>query len=297
MFQRGSPHRWTSPWSDSPDPTTYRRTSDVRPPPAEPDQRPPTVQPQRLPGAVGVPAAVDRERGAVDEPAARSGSARNATALGHVVRRGEPRHRHVVGDVGVPVSARRPATRRPSAVFTQPGQTALTRTPRPPHSTARVRVMPIRPCLLALYAARSATPSSPATEAMLTIEPGAADQHPPPERLAEQERPGQVHVDDPPPLRRGGLLGRRDPGDAGVVDQDVARRRTRRRPRCANRPRRPRRRRRPRPAGRVPGRTGFRVDDTPAGTPPRPAPRRCAAPMPCAAPVTTATRVSVICRP
>src|SRR5215204_1434131 len=36
------------------------------------------------------------------------------------------------------------------SVFTQPGHTALTRTPRPPHSAARVRVSPIRPCLLAL---------------------------------------------------------------------------------------------------------------------------------------------------
>jgi hypothetical protein len=55
--------------------------------------------------------------------------------------------------------------------LTQPGQTALTRTPRPPHSAAKVLVSPIRPCLLALYAARSAIPRSPATEAMFTILP------------------------------------------------------------------------------------------------------------------------------
>src|SRR5829696_8266877 len=47
----------------------------------------------------------------------------------------------------------------------------LTRTPRPPHSAARVRVSPIRPCLLALYAARSETPSNPATEATFTTLP------------------------------------------------------------------------------------------------------------------------------
>ena len=47
----------------------------------------------------------------------------------------------------------------------------MTRTPRPPHSAARVRVSPIRACLLALYAARSAMPNSPATELMLTMLP------------------------------------------------------------------------------------------------------------------------------
>ena len=55
--------------------------------------------------------------------------------------------------------------------MTQPGHTAFTRTPRPPHSTARVRVKPIKPCLLVLYAARSAIPSNPATELKLTMLP------------------------------------------------------------------------------------------------------------------------------
>ena len=57
------------------------------------------------------------------------------------------------------------------SVFTHPGQTALTRTPRPPHSAARVRVRPIRPCLLALYAARSEIPSNPGTELTFTMLP------------------------------------------------------------------------------------------------------------------------------
>src|SRR5579872_1544200 len=57
------------------------------------------------------------------------------------------------------------------SVFTQPGQTALTRTPHPPHSTARVRVIPIKPCLETLYASRSAMPKSPAIDATLTMLP------------------------------------------------------------------------------------------------------------------------------
>jgi len=46
-------------------------------------------------------------------------------------------------------------------------------------------------------------------------------EHHPAEGAAEQERPGQVHVEHPLPLLRGGLLGRRDERDPGVVDQDV----------------------------------------------------------------------------
>jgi hypothetical protein len=47
----------------------------------------------------------------------------------------------------------------------------LTLIPRPPHSTASVRVNPISPCFVVLYAARSATPCNPATDAMLTTLP------------------------------------------------------------------------------------------------------------------------------
>jgi hypothetical protein len=51
--------------------------------------------------------------------------------------------------------------------------------------------------------------------------PGARPEHHPAERLAQQERAGQVHLQHPPPLRRRGVLGRRQQRDAGVVDQDV----------------------------------------------------------------------------
>jgi len=41
------------------------------------------------------------------------------------------------------------------------------------------------------------------------------------ECLAEQERTGQVHLQDPSPLLRCRLLSRRDQRDAGVVDQNI----------------------------------------------------------------------------
>jgi hypothetical protein len=59
-------------------------------------------------------------------------------------------------------------------VLTHPGHTALHRTPRPPHSAANGRVRPIKPCLLALYAARSATANNPAIDATLMMLPELA---------------------------------------------------------------------------------------------------------------------------
>src|SRR5450759_659793 len=91
-------------------------------------------------------------------------------------------------------------------VFTHPGQTALTRTPRPPHSAARVRVSPMSPCLLALYAERSATPSRPATEATFTDAARAGDQHQPTQLPAQQERPEQIDLEHAAPLLHSGLL-------------------------------------------------------------------------------------------
>src|SRR4030095_6667805 len=85
------------------------------------------------------------------------------------------------------------------SVLTQPGQTALTRTPRPPHSTARVRVSPIRPCLLVLYAARARPPGQPRDAGAVDDGPLAAGQHVSAERLAQQERPRQVDLQDLPP--------------------------------------------------------------------------------------------------
>src|SRR5664280_550757 len=86
---------------------------------------------------------------------------------------GEPTQRHPDDDVGVGVAARC-LVGMSIPVFTHPRQMALTRTPRPPHSAARVRVSPMSPCLLAWYAERSATPSRPATEATFTMLPEPA---------------------------------------------------------------------------------------------------------------------------
>lgn len=103
---------------------------------------------EALPAPVDGPAAIDRERLTLDEAAlCRVGEEENGT--GNVVGTGEAGHRNKADDVVVGVAT--PAWSATSiSVLTQPGQTAFTRMPRPPHSPARARVRPIRPCFEAL---------------------------------------------------------------------------------------------------------------------------------------------------
>ena len=56
-------------------------------------------------------------------------------------------------------------------VLVPPGQTAFTRTPSLASSSASARVMPMTPCLDAQYGALKGTPTRPAAEATLTMEP------------------------------------------------------------------------------------------------------------------------------
>src|SRR5262249_56211976 len=60
---------------------------------------------------------------------------------------------------------------RTPSVRTVPGQTALTRTPEGPQSTAICRASPITPAFAAAYAACSGNPRIPCTEETATIEP------------------------------------------------------------------------------------------------------------------------------
>jgi len=75
--------------------------------------------------------------------------------------------------------------------------------------------------LLALYADRSATPRSPATEAMLTIEPERAASISRPKARLTRNGPVEVDVQHAPPGGHVEVLGRADGGDPGVVDHDV----------------------------------------------------------------------------
>lgn len=56
-------------------------------------------------------------------------------------------------------------------VRVNPGAIALTRIPLRPCSTAAVRVSPTTPCFAAVYDDNPAVPTTPATDAVLTIVP------------------------------------------------------------------------------------------------------------------------------
>jgi hypothetical protein len=74
-------------------------------------------------------------------------------------------------------------------------------------------VRPISPCFEALYAARSPTPSKPATEDDRTL---AGGQHFFPEGLRQQEWSEEIDFEDAAIVFRGSRFGGRDEADAGI---------------------------------------------------------------------------------
>jgi hypothetical protein len=126
------------------------------------------VQTNGVPAGIGQPAAVDRKRNAVDETA--------ACGIGQEHDRGRTSAavaKRACGTAfgGIPIGVRATTLVCHVHFCFDPAGTSGIDANTAPHSAARVLVRPNRPCLLALYATRSAIPASAAMDATLTMDP------------------------------------------------------------------------------------------------------------------------------
>src|ERR1700692_3343182 len=108
------------------------------------------------------------------------------------------------------------------SVFTHPGQTAFTRTPRPtpPHRRHRPS-QPPQSRLRSVIGRPVRHPHQPGNRCHIHNAPAPPLQHHRPKPLRQQKRSQQIHLQPPPKLRSLHRLRRRNKADPGVIHQHI----------------------------------------------------------------------------
>ncbi len=124
---------------------------------------------------------------------------------------------------GTPRPPRAPQVNRApdgsSSVSNRHGATAFTRTPHSTHSSARARVRPTTPPVLAQYAGVSRSPTSPLTDARLMMLPRRASTARP--TACNTGSPFQVHIQPAIAVHIGQILGSAPPRQVSALDKRI----------------------------------------------------------------------------